>query len=128
MIEKESYDYGKSNSRYSKKKKIICIIAISFTALIILTTIILIGHFKFNWFKKTDDEADKDIYNLDVKIKRTVNQVDYFTETKKIKTKVVYTSGESDEQEQIVNTSFAVFFTDKTVNDNFTNLTSILKP
>ncbi len=126
MIEKESYDYGKSNSRYSKKKKIICIIAISFTALIILTTIILIGHFKFNWFKKTDDEADKDTYNLDVKIKRTVNQVDYFTETKKIKTKVVYTSGESDEQEQIVNTSFAVFFTDKTVNDNFTNLTSTL--
>ena len=122
MEEKESYDYGKSP--YCKKKKIICIIAITFTALVILTTIILIGHFKFNWFKKADDEADKDTYNLDVKIKRSANQVDYFTETKTIKSKVVYTSGESDEQEQIVDTNFAVFLTDKIVNDNLTNLTS----
>ena len=118
MEEKDSNDYGKS--KCNKKKKII-IIAIILAALAIIATIFLIGYFKFNWFKKADDEAENEIYNLDVKIKSSVNQVDYFIETKKIKSKVVYTSGESEEQEQIVNTTFAVFLTDKTNNSNYEN-------
>ncbi len=126
MKEKDSNDFGKSF--YSKKRKIIYILAISFIALIIITTIILIGHFKFNWFKKASDEDDEEIYYLDAKIKSLVNQVDYFTETKKIKSKIVYTSGESDEQEQIVDTNFAVFLTDKKTNityyNNLTNVTT----
>ena len=97
MEEKDSNDFGKSF--WSKKRKIIYILAISSIALIIITTIILIGHFKFNWFKKASDEDDEEIYYLDAKIKSSVNQVDYFTEKKKIKSKIVYTSGESDEQE-----------------------------
>ena len=113
MEEKDSYDYSRS-SHCNKKKKIIFIIAITFAALAIITAIFLIGCLKFGWFKKSDDEANNDRYDLDVKIKRTVNQVDYFTETKKIKSKVVYTSGESQEQEQIVDTNFVVFLTDKT--------------
>ena len=122
MDEKESYGYDYGQSHYCKKKKIIWIISVPLIALVILTTIILIGHFKFNWFKKDDD--GNDTYDLPVKIKRSVNQVDYFTETKKIKSKVFYSSGESDEQEQIVDTNFAVFLTDRTVNGNLTNLTS----
>ena len=118
MEKKESNDYGKS--KCNNKKKII-IIAIILAALVIIATIFLIGYFKFNWFKKADDEAENEIYNLDVKIKSSENQVDYFTETKKIKSKVVYTSGESEEQEQIVNTTFAVFLTDKTNNSNYEN-------
>ena len=119
MKEKNSNDSSKS---FCRKKKYIYIIVISFIVLIIITAVILIGHFKFNWFKKkVDDEADEEIYDLDVKIKNTVNQVDYFTETKKIKSKIVYTSGESDEQEQILYNHFAVFLTDKTVNINSKN-------
>lgn len=104
-----------------KKKKIIYIITITFALFLIITIILLVGYFKYNWFKKDDKEVDNEIYNLDVKIKSSVNQVDYFTETKKIKSTVVYTSGESDEQEQIVDTNFVVFITDKTINDNHTN-------
>ena len=119
MEEKDSYDYRKSHCNINKK--IIYIITITFALLLIITIIFLVGYFKYNWFKKADDKVDNDIYNLDVKIKSSVNQVDYFTETKKIKSTVVYTSGESDEQEQIVDTNFVVFITDKTVNDNYTN-------
>ena len=98
MEEKEFVVNESSNS--NKKKKMIYIIAISLTALLIIAIILLIGHLKFNWFKKVDDEND--IYNLNVKIKSSANQVDYFSEKTKLKSKVVYTSGESDEQEQIV--------------------------
>ena len=111
MKEKDSCD-NSSSSYCSKKKKIIFIIAITFSALVIITVIFLIGCLKFGWFKKSED-ADNDNYDLDVKIKSTINQVDYFTETKKIKSKVVYTSGEYEKQEQIIDTNFSVFLTDK---------------
>lgn len=81
MKEKDSCD-NSSSSYCSKKKKIIFIIALSFSALVIITVIFLIGCLKFGWFKKSED-ADNDNYDLDVKIKSTINQVDYFTETKK---------------------------------------------
>lgn len=87
-----------ANQNPTKKKNNI-FITIILAAFVIVATIFLIGYFKFNWFKKVYDEAENEIYNLDVKIKSSVNQVDYFTETKKIKSKVFYTSGESDEQE-----------------------------
>ena len=123
MEEKEFVANGRSNC--NKKKKIIYIIAISLTALLIIAIIFLIGHLKFNWFKKVDDEDDNDIYNLNVKIKSSANQVDYFSEEKKIKSKVVYTSGKSDEQEQIVDTNFAVFIVDKTEDVNNENKRTI---
>ena len=116
MEEKDSFDY-RISSHCNKKKKIIFIIAITFVAFVILTAIFLIGCLKFGWFKKSDDDR----YDLDVKIKRSINQVDYFTETKKIKSKVAYTSGESEEQEQIIDTNFAVFLTDKTDKFNSQN-------
>ena len=116
MEEKDSFDYSRS-SHCCKKKKILVIIAITFVAFVILTAIFLIGCLKFGWFKKSDDDR----YDLDVKIKRTVNQVDYFTETKKIKSKVAYTSGELEEQEQIIDTNFAVILTDKTDKFNSQN-------
>ena len=131
MDEKKSNsnDYIKSNC--TKKKKILYLIVISFIILVIITMIIVIGYHKFNWFKKANEEDDKDIYDLNIKIKSSVNQVDYFSETKKIKSKVAYTSGESDEQEQIIITNFAVFITDKTTNGNnntnSTNFTTVIK-
>ena len=84
MEQKDSYDNSRS-SLCSKKKKIIFIIAVAFASLIIITAIFLIGYLKLGWFKKSDNDTDNDRYDLDVKIKRTVNQVDYFTETKKNK-------------------------------------------
>ena len=75
MEEKDSFDY-RISSHCNKKKKIIFIIAITFVAFVILTAIFLIGCLKFGWFKKSDDDR----YDLDVKIKRSINQVDYFTE------------------------------------------------
>ena len=124
MEEKGLVANGRSNS--NKKKKIIYIIAIALAALVIIAIIFLIGHLKFNWFKKDNNEDDNDIYNLNVKIKSLANQVDYFSEEKKIKSKVVYTSGESDEQEQIVDTNFAVFITDKTDDVNNENNKTII--
>ena len=95
-----SEEHPKSN----KKKILILSITIS-VAIALITTIFLVGYFKFNWFK--------DQYDLDIKIKNFANQADYFSEKRIIKSKVLYTSGDSDEREQIIDTNFVVILTDR---------------
>jgi len=95
-----SEEHQKSN----KKKILILSITIS-VAIALITTIFLVGYFKFNWFK--------DQYDLDIKIKNFANQADYFSEKRIIKSKVLYTSGDSDEREQIIDTNFVVILTDR---------------
>lgn len=90
----------------SKKKKYIMLTALIFGIIIIIITIVLlVAHFKYNLF-------DSEIYRV-AKIKRDVNSVEYFTETKKIQTKLAYTSGELEEIENFIETNFLVMVTNK---------------
>lgn len=95
------------NPRPSKKKFLKYSIIISL-AVLVITTVLLVGYFKFNWFKSEPDE-----YDIDIKIQSFSNQVNYFTEKKTITSKVVYSSGEVDEKEQLVDTNFIVILTDR---------------
>ena len=64
----------------SHKKIKIAITLIAFLG-IIATTTLLVGHFKFDLFKN-------EVYIIDPKISRALNQEDYFTEKKAIKSKI----------------------------------------
>ena len=102
-------------------KKLEITIAISTSLVIIATTILLVGYFKFDWFKG-------ETYNIDAKISRNVYQANYFTETKTIKTKVSFTSGEPQNIEQILYTNFMVLQTDRKEleNHDFLNTATII--
>ena len=90
-----------------KNTKIKIIIAIISTVLILaVITILLIGHFKLNWFKS-------EVYKVDTNIKREVYQASYFTENKKINTKIELTKDTYEEQNIEVNTNFMVFIKDR---------------
>ena len=115
---KETFNVSSENREiipaksYSKVKLIIAIIS---TILILAaTTTLLIGYFKFDWFKK-------EIYKVDANITREVNQANFFTENKKISTRIALTKDNYEEQDYEVNTDFMVHLIDKTQlgeNDN----------
>ena len=67
-------------------KKIKIAIALVASLTIIASAILLVGYFKFNWFKS-------EIYNIDAKISRNAYQANYFSETKTINTRIGFTSG-----------------------------------
>ena len=101
-------------------KKLKIAIAIVASLAIIATTTLLVGYFKFDWFKEN--------YNIDAKISRNLYQANYFTETKTIKTKVGFTSGESKETEQILYTNFMVLQSDRKEfeNNDFLNTATLV--
>ena len=75
-----------------KSHKLIIAISITTALALIAATVLLIGHFKFNWFQG-------EIYKIDANISRNVYQANYFSETKTAKTKYSFTSGETEEKE-----------------------------
>ena len=77
-------------AKNNNKVKIIITI-ISIILILAVATTLLIGHFKFNWFKN-------EVYKVDTNIKREVNQASYFNENKKIKTKIELTKDTYEEQ------------------------------
>ena len=77
-------------AKNNNKVKIIITI-ISIILILAVATTLLIGHFKFNWFKS-------EVYKVDTNIKREVNQASYFDENKKIKTKIELTKDTYEEQ------------------------------
>ena len=93
-------------SQPKSHKKIKIAISIVASLAIIATTILLVGHFKFDWFKS-------EVYTLDTKISHNLYQVNYFTETKNVKTKIGFVSGVSDNQEHTIYTNFMVMITGK---------------
>jgi len=115
---KETFNVSSENREiipaksYSKVKFSIAIIS---TILVLAaTTTLLIGYFKFDWFKK-------EIYKVDANITREVNQANFFTENKKVSTKIALTPENYEEQDYEVNTDFMVYLKDKTElaeNDN----------
>ena len=102
-------------------KKLKIAIAIVTSLVIIATTTLLVGYFKFDWFKS-------EIYNIYAKISRNVYQANYFTETRTINTKIGFTSGVSENHEQIIYTNFMVLQTDKKEleNNDFLNTASLV--
>ena len=87
-------------------KKIKIAVSIVASLAIIATTTLLVGYFKFNWFKS-------EVYTLDTKISHNLYQVNYFTETKNINTKIGFVSGVSENQEHTIYTNFMVIITGK---------------
>ena len=77
-------------AKNNNKVKIIITI-ISIILILAVATTLLIGHFKFNWFKS-------EVYKVDTNIKREVNQASYFNENKKIKIKIELTKDTYEEQ------------------------------
>lgn len=63
-----------------KNKFKIVLTVIIFFAFIITISILLIGHFKFNWFKN-------EIYNIDIKISRNEYQTNFFNKKKQLRLK-----------------------------------------
>ncbi len=102
-------------------KKIKIAIVITASLAIIATTILLVGYFKFDWFKS-------EIYTLDAKISRNTYQANYFTETKTINTKMGFMSGVTENHEQIIYTNFMVLQTDKKEleNNDFLNTATLI--
>jgi hypothetical protein len=99
----------------SKKKKYLIIAGIILGILIILTTIFLLfAHYEFGLF-------GSEIYKV-AEVKRELDSVEYFTETKTIKTKLAYTSGELEELKNKVQTDFAVMLTNKEDSLNTANI------
>ena len=113
------------NPKTAKKKYLKYSIIISLVVLLI-TTVFLVGYFKFNWFKSESHEShesyeydeyhesdESDEYDIDIKIQSFSNQVNYFTENKTVTSKIEYSSGEVDKKEQLINTNFIVILTDR---------------
>ena len=102
-------------------KKIKIFLAITGSILVIAATVLLIGYFHLNWFKS-------EIYNLDIKISRNTYEVNYFTETKILETRLGLTSGESNNKEITVKNNFLVVQTDreKLENNDFLNTVSLI--
>ena len=88
------------------KKLKIAVAIVGSLALIAIATL-LVGHFKFNWFKS-------EVYNIDAKITRNLYQANYFSETKTVKTKNGFTNGVSKDYEATIYTNFMVLLTEKT--------------
>ena len=91
----------------TKPNKVKIILSILVSALIVAATaILLVGHFKFDWFKS-------DEYKIDAHINRSVYQANYFSETKTISTKFNFHDGKTEEKEYIIDNKFVVFLTEK---------------
>ena len=98
-----------------KKKKYIIIGGIIFGTVVLLIGIFfLVAHYKYNLF-------NSEIYQI-AGVKREVYSEEYFKESKNIKTKMTFTSGELEEIENIVDTDFVVMMTSKEDLLNTANL------
>ena len=95
----------------SSKKVKYSIAIIASTLVLATVATLLIGHYKFNWFKSDD-------YKIDANINRQLYQANYFSEKKTITTKFSFTTGDNQNQEYIVDSNFVVFLTDKKDNLN----------
>ena len=102
-------------------KKIKIAIALVASLTIIASAILLVGYFKFNWFKS-------EIYNIDAKISRNTYQANYFSETKTINTRIGFTSGITQDNEQKIYTNFMVMQKDRKElkNNDFLNTATLV--
>ena len=106
----------------SRKSKYIKIGLLIFASIAIITTVILlVGHYKYGLF---EDE----VYQV-ASVKHEIYSTEYFTETKTVKSKLSYSSGELNERVQKITTNFLVTITDKETlpnNEILTKATIVL--
>ena len=93
-----------------RKVKIALSILVS-TLIVAATTILLVGHFKYDWFKINE-------YKIDANINRSVYQANYFSEVKTISTKFNFDGGHEEKKRIVIDNNFAVFLTEKKDNLN----------
>ena len=103
----------------NKLKYAVAIVAA--TLVLASVTTLLIGHFKFNWFKG-------EIYKLDASISRKAYQANYFTEKKTVTTKFSFANGINQEKQYFLDTNFVVFMTnqEKLENKEFLNTAALI--
>ena len=95
----------------TKPNKVKIVLSILASTLVVAAiSTLLVGHFKFDWFKS-------DEYKIDAHINRSIYQANYFSEKKTINTKFTF-DGHSEEKEYIVDNDFVVFLTGKKENLN----------
>ena len=105
LIEKD-VKKGKAENYAQSKRSIMLIILIVVSILIFAIVItLLVGHFKYNWFKEKTKEIEQ-TNDITPKLSRIVNQINYFTEIKTINTRVEFTQGSPEYTEQKINTNF----------------------
>ena len=93
----------------TKPNKVKIVLAILASTLVVATmTTLIIGHFKFDWFKS-------DEYKIDAHINRSVYQANYFSEKKTINARFSFDE-HSEEKQYIVDNDFVVFLTEKKGN------------
>ena len=106
-------DFGDNHQeiQLSSKKSKICKIAVLTVSLVaIITTVtLLVAHFKYGLF------SDSETYQV-ADIKREGNSMEYFSENRKLQTKLTYATGEIAETEQEVDTDFVVMLKEKKGN------------
>ena len=102
-------------------KKIKIALSIIAALAIITTTTLLVGYYKFDWFK---DE----IYNVDAQISRKVYQANYFSQTKTSNFNIGFTSGVKENNLNEFYTNFVVLQTDRKElgNDDFLNTATLV--
>ena len=100
----------------TKPNKVKIALSILASTLVVATiTTLLVGHFKFDWFKS-------DEYKIDARINRSIYQANYFSEKKTITTKFNFEDGHAEEKKYIVDNNFVAFITDKSDNINTATL------
>jgi hypothetical protein len=101
-----------------RTKFIIAIITAA--TLIAATSILLLGHFKFNWFPN-------ETYQLDAKINRVSYQANYFSENKNIKTELTFSNGNHVEKDASITTNFIDYLTDRQkIKNTYLNTASLI--
>jgi hypothetical protein len=94
---------------FNKVKLAVAIIAS--TLVLAAATTLLIGHFKFDWFKS-------DNYKIDANINRSVYQANYFSEKKTVSTRISFENGPTENKQYVLDSNFVVFLTEKKENLN----------
>ena len=115
LIDQEVQAPVKSN----KIKYAIAIIA--GVVMVAAVTVLLVGHFKFDWFKN-------ETYKIDANIHRANYQANYFSEKKDMNIKVSFSNGQKDNKKFLINSNFVVVLTDRKElgNGDILNTASII--
>ena len=105
------------NERKPSQKIKYAIAIITTTLALAVVSTLLIGHFKFDWFKSNN-------YKIDAQINRSVYQSNYFSEKKTVKTQFSLPSGTLEQKTYVLDSNFVVFLTEK--KDDFNTAILIL--
>ena len=115
LIDQEVQAPVKSNKI---KYTIAIIIGVLITAAV---SVILVGHFKFDWFKS-------ETYKIEANIQRSNFKANYFSEEKNMNIKVSFSNGQKEEKEFFISTNFVVILTERKQLEkgDFLNIASLV--